>query len=126
MTSDCLDQETLTKLVNDTLPANVRDETIRHLDNCENCQSAMELAFGNPYASNFVSDSTIASARLTDVMEQPWCCLDCSSKFTFGDCQTKRGSPNIHCPECGGANLHQIGGTMHAVSEYVGPIGPVN
>ena len=24
-----------------------------------------------------------------DVMTDPWCCLSCNSKFTFGDCKTK-------------------------------------
>ena len=61
-----------------------------------------------------------------DVMDEPWCCLGCSSKFTFGRCVTKRGSPDLHCPKGGSANLHPIDGKSHEVREYVGPIGPLN
>ncbi len=61
-----------------------------------------------------------------DVMKKPWCCFDCSSKFTFGDCRTKRGSPNIHCPKCDSANLHPIDGDVREVPEYVGPVGTMN
>ncbi len=61
-----------------------------------------------------------------DVMTDPWCCLSCSSKFTFGDCKTKRNSPDIYCPKCGSANLHPIDGVVYELPEYVGEIGTIN
>ncbi len=59
-----------------------------------------------------------------DVMDDPWCCLLCYSKFTFGDCKTK--SNNIYCPKCNSANLHPIDDVVHELPEYVGEIGTVN
>ena len=62
-----------------------------------------------------------------DLMQDPWCCLICNSKFTFGDCKTKKGSSNIHCPICGSADLHPIDAPIvWELPEYVGEIGAIN
>ncbi len=63
---------------------------------------------------------------MDDPLDSPWCCLVCYSKFILCQCVAKRGSPYIHCPKCGSANLHPIAGEAHDAQEYAGPIGTLN
>ena len=62
----------------------------------------------------------------SDVMTDPWCCLLCYSKFTFGDCETNCDSLYIYCPKCNSTNLHPIDDVMHELPEYVGEIGTLH
>ncbi len=57
---------------------------------------------------------------MDDVMQQEWCCLTCSSKFTFGKLRTKPGSPHLHCPVCGSSDIHPADGTSHAIAAKLG------
>lgn len=66
------------------------------------------------------------SLEAPDVMDDPWCCLSCYSKFTFGDCKTNSRSNSIHCPKCGSANLHPIDDVVQELPEYLGEIGTIN
>ena len=68
MTAKCLDRETLTALINDTLPETIRLETISHLDQCRDCQSKIEQIAGD--ADNFVHgiENLDPSEQLSKVM----------------------------------------------------------
>ncbi len=63
---------------------------------------------------------------MTDVMQKPWCCLGCSSKFTFGDLIAGPDKPGLRCPKCDGGNIHSAGDGVRDAPEYVGPIGTRN
>jgi hypothetical protein len=67
-----------------------------------------------------------------DGMEQPYCCLDCSAKFAFGELTTvkpKTGSLSqfgVYCPNCNGPNIHPADGTEREIDEYHGEVGTLN
>lgn len=50
-----------------------------------------------------------------DVMVQPWCCLTCSARFTFGQI---KANPYLQCPQCKSGNIHPADGTTHDLPEY--------
>ncbi|MCE4222143.1 hypothetical protein HCU64_00115 [Methylobacterium sp. C25] len=60
-----------------------------------------------------------------DVMQQPWCCLVCSSRFRFGKIILRGGS--LVRPKCEGVSgLHPADGTVKEIGEYQGEIGTRN
>lgn len=57
----------------------------------------------------------------TDVMQQTWCCLACSSRFRFGQLRLHDGG--LHCPRCDALAIHPADGKVEEIGEYRGEIG---
>lgn len=71
MPSKCLSQQTILSLVNDQLPANLRGDILRHLDDCSICQAKFDSLFSDH--DNHVADlrkSDRRSAKLSEAMNR--------------------------------------------------------
>jgi DNA-directed RNA polymerase subunit RPC12/RpoP len=67
------------------------------------------------------------TTEFPDYMAEPYCCMTCSARFTFG--KMRIGKVNemhpqgLSCPHCGdGLGLHPAGGDAVALDAYHGPI----
>lgn len=58
-----------------------------------------------------------------DVMKQPYVCLDCFWKGTFGDLVVLAGAAFPSCPTCESENIHPADGDTVELDEYHGDIG---
>lgn len=66
----------------------------------------------------------MTAADEPDVMQQPWCCLECNATFRWGKIRMLRGA--LRCPKCESVKLHPADGTTHELDSYQGEIGTLN
>jgi hypothetical protein len=54
---------------------------------------------------------------MSDCLSQPWCCLDCREKFTFGQ---HIAANALHCPFCKGTNTMRADGQSVVATHWQG------
>jgi predicted RNA-binding Zn-ribbon protein involved in translation (DUF1610 family) len=59
-----------------------------------------------------------------DVMQQPWACVACSSRFRFGQIRFQGGA--LACPTCGNTELFRADGRTWETDVQEGGMGPLN
>ena len=70
---------------------------------------------------------------MSDVMQQRWACLACSTTFPFGKLRIRGGtgerSPGndqgLNCPNCRSMKIHPADGTSTALVAYHGEKGTI-
>lgn len=64
---------------------------------------------------------------MPDILEQQWCCLDCSTVMPIGELVCKPTAPSarsLYCPKCKSFNVARADGAIQDVPEYFGEIPP--
>lgn len=59
----------------------------------------------------------------SDMFAKQWACLDCFSKFRYGDLIARQA---LHCPKCDGLNISPATGEISDAPGYIGQIGTRN
>jgi hypothetical protein len=54
----------------------------------------------------------MAERTLAEIMAEPWACLTCYARLTFGDLESSgKDRPLLVCPKCKSGDLHPASGT---------------